>query len=345
DGTSRGVLLIVGVMRFIDAISDIFYGLFQRHERLDMAGVSLTLRALSSLALFTAALAATGELVPALAASSCAWLAVLLGHDAPRARRLLARDVDSAAASGRARWAALRPTWDLSRHARLALFALPLGINVLLDTLWTNFPRYVLERTDGTIALGIFAALGAIMASSSLVITALGQSISPRLARYRAAGQRGAFVRLLLVAIALGGSLGVIGFIVAASLGSEILSALYGAEYARYSPALTWMMAAIAMQNAYMFCGTATTVLRRFWVQFAIQVASFALMVPLSLHLIQREGVTGASKSLFYTNLLEAVVYTIVVVTLLRDFSRRSPSAYGYITMASAGKTRALNNE
>jgi len=80
---------------------------------------------------------------------------------------------------------------------RLAWLSLPLGLTMLLLSLNTNIPRYFIEHYLDTSALGIFAALAAVTRASDMVVQALGQSASPRLAKLYAASDSKSFCRIL----------------------------------------------------------------------------------------------------------------------------------------------------
>src|SRR5206468_4035323 len=101
--------------------------------------------------------------------------------------------------------------------------AAPLGLVMLLIALDTALPRYFLERASGMSTLGIFAALSHLMVSGGMVVGAMGQVVSPRLADLGAAGNWTAFHRLLTRILLIAGAVGVAGALVAAVAGRPIL--------------------------------------------------------------------------------------------------------------------------
>ncbi len=86
DATTRLVILTVGVAKAIEGLSDVHYGVMQRHEQMRPIAVSLVSRGLLSVVAFAAVLAAGGPLLVAVAALALTWLAVLLGARRPRRR-------------------------------------------------------------------------------------------------------------------------------------------------------------------------------------------------------------------------------------------------------------------
>jgi hypothetical protein len=90
--------------------------------------------------------------------------------------------------------------------------------------------RYFLEQTAGTAQLGIFSALASLVIVGQTAVSALGNVVSPRLAKFYAAGQNVRYRNLLLGTI---GGMG--GPVVVAQLTDRV----FGVDGVRYSLALT----------------------------------------------------------------------------------------------------------
>jgi O-antigen/teichoic acid export membrane protein len=275
------VILAAGIAQSAENVSDIYYGAMQRRERMDSIAQSMMARAAVSAAALGIVLAATRGIVPAMLALAGARLAVLLLYDRPVGSRseLLARSGPGA------QFAIVRA-------------ALPLGIVLMLASLNTNLPRYAIERRLGMPALGAFAAAASFMTAGNTVTNALGQSATPRLARYFAERNRARFLRLALQLVVLALALGAAGVVVAAIAGAPILRILYRAEYAQNAPLLTQVMAAAIPAYAAGILGYVITSARAFDAQlplFCLVAASCGLA---SWLLIPRFGLAGAPMAL-----------------------------------------------
>jgi O-antigen/teichoic acid export membrane protein len=66
-----------------------------------------------------------------------------------------------------------------SERAAIFRTALPLGLVLMLISLNTNLPRYVIEHRLGTRELGAFAAVASFMAAGTTIVNALGQAAHP----------------------------------------------------------------------------------------------------------------------------------------------------------------------
>ena len=270
-------ILAAGVALSAENVSDLYYGAMQRRERMDCIAKSMMARAIVSAAAVAIALIAAGTLVPAMIALAAARIAVLLLYDLPVGSRgeRLAR------------------TGSPTQRAILRA-ALPLGVVLMLVSLNTNLPRYAIERRLGTPALGAFAAAASFMTAGNTIINALGQSATPRLARYFAEGGRARFLRLVWQLAALAVGIGFAGMAVASIAAAPLLRILYRPEFAQHATLLVQVMAAAIPAYVAATLGYAITSARAFDAQlplFCIVVASCGIAAWL---LVPRFGLAGA---------------------------------------------------
>jgi O-antigen/teichoic acid export membrane protein len=292
------VVLTVAVAKGFEAISDVFYGLFQQHERMDRIALSMVGKGVLSLLALGGVLALTNSLLAAVVALAITWGLVLAAYDIPNGAALLAGDPLTAprpATHLLRRASLIRPRWSFPTLGRLAWLALPLGAGMLLSSLSANIPRYFIAHNLDARNLGIFAALSYLMITGNMVIGALGQSASPRLARFYAAGDIAAFRALLLRLIAIGALLGGGGVLAAALFGRRILLLLYRPEYAAHTNVFFWLMVADGIYCVASFPAFATTAARYFRVQTPLW-AVIALATALACKaLVPVYGLLGAA--------------------------------------------------
>jgi O-antigen/teichoic acid export membrane protein len=304
------LVMAVAGARVLEDFSEIVFGMYQRYERMDRIAVSQLLKGPLTLALVAAALFMRRDIALVAAALFVGRTLVILLYELPTARRLLA-------ASGEP--ATLRPRADLTRQRALAKLALPLGITTLLLALQLNVPRYFLEQHWGEAQLGIYAALGSLLTAGSLVMSALSQTASPRLARLQHDGNLSDFRRVMLKLIGLALVLGAVGMLVVVAAGRPIAGALYGAQYADHAGVLVWMMAFAAVSFVGTVLGTALTALQVFAPQpWAHAVVLLVIALSAAL-LIPGHGIYGAAWALLIGVSLSSVAYALFIAAALRS--------------------------
>jgi O-antigen/teichoic acid export membrane protein len=308
--------LLLATVKTIEGGVDLIYGALQGQERMDAIARSQMTRGLLGLALWTAALALFRDVRWGVAGLACATLVSLAGVDFPNLRRFVPGGPGGPGGSG-----ARRPRFDAGTLQRLFWLALPLGLLWLLTSLYWNAPRYVIESVGGPRALGIFGAIGSLISAGQTLVSALGQSASPRLAQYFAAGRTAEFRRLMIKMLGIGTAVGLAGIGASALLGREILTFMFRPEYAEGAPALVAMMVTGLFTYLSGFLGVGITAMRNFRVQVWANLLSVSTAAALSLALVPRFGLPGAAWALAASQLLLSTAYAALMIQLLRKGS------------------------
>ena len=296
------LILLYALARCAELVSDMIYGLFQAHERMEYIGRSLCFLGPLSLLMLAGGYWLTGSLIVAVLGQLAAHLAVLCFYDLPRGRQ-----------RARIRGDGFRPRWETAQLARLARLALPLTFATLLIIIALYFPRLVVERVLGLAELGLFAAVLALAMAPDRLINAMGIAASVRLARHFAAGRRAEFLRLLTT-LTLGVTAGgLAGLLLCALFGAEILRFVYTEAYTAQHGLLVWLMAAATLRGAANILRYGVVAARRFWWLGAQNGAAALVAVAACLILIPRYGLHGAGAAMV---LVFAVQLAIVLAAL-----------------------------
>jgi len=315
------VILAIALAKAFESISDVFYGLIQQHERMDRIAIALMIKGPLSLLLLGIGVSLTGSVVGGAIGLAVAWGLVLFGWDLRNGRLILKNSShgkepeDSLVADAEPAKTKnpLYPRWEGKTLGKLVWLALPLGFVMMLISLNTNIPRYFIERYLGERELGIFAAMSYLMVVGQMVVSALAESASPRLAKYYAAGNSTAFRTLLLKLVGVGLMLGAGGVFVAVVAGREILTLLYKPEYAERADLFAWLMVAAGMGYVSSFLGYGMTAARYFRVQMPLFVLVTGSSATTCFWLIPTQGVRGAAIAL----IVGAIVQVSITVGVL----------------------------
>jgi len=324
------VILAIALAKAFESISDVFYGLIQQHERMDRIAIALMIKGPLSLLLLGIGVSLTGSVVGGAIGLAIAWGLVLFGWDLRNGRLILKNsshgrereDLLVADAEPAKSQNPLYPRWEGKTLSKLVWLALPLGFVMMLISLNTNIPRYFIERYLGERELGIFAAMSYLMVVGQMVVSALAESASPRLAKYYAAGNSTAFGTLLLKLVGVGLMLGAGGVFVAVVAGREILTLLYKPEYAERSDLFLWLMVAAGMGYVSSFLGYGMTAARYFRVQMPLFVLVTGSCAIACFWLIPTQGVRGAAIALIVGAIVQAVFSLGVIVHALYRLKR-----------------------
>ncbi len=301
-GATAAAIAALACSKAIESLSDIVYGLFQLHERMDLMARSLMLRGALSLAAAAACFALWRVVWIAVCGVALSWAAVFAWFDLPRAASLRGGSIRS-----------LLPRYHWPAIRRLLGISLPLGIVTMLASLNSNVPRYLIGGMRGVRELGIFSALSYILLAGGALVNALGQSATPRLAACWAGGRTGAFRKLTARLLALGLLLGAAGVLVAACAGRPMLTLLYGAAYANHVGVFVWLMIAAAFTYLTSFAGYALTAARYFRCQVPLFAGVTAFTLGSCAWLVKGHGARGAAEAMAAAGLLQLVAILAIL--------------------------------
>lgn len=295
------VIFLAGLSQTSEAISDAYYGAMQRRDEMDRIARSMMARGILSALSFGLALWAWSSLLIAVAAVALIRLALLFAWDRPAGTT--GEKLDGASFAG----------------ARCVLRqALPLGAVLMLVSLNTNLPRYVIEHRLGVAELGVFAAVASFVAAGSTIVNALGQSATPRLARFASLHQPREFLILVrkLGLLVLG--LGLAGVLGSALFGRFILSFAYRPDYASYVGVLVAVMGAAIPAYLAGAMGYAVTAVRAFDAQVPLFILSALICGIASWALVPGLGLPGAAVAMAIAAIAQIVGQTFILRRALR---------------------------
>ncbi len=323
------VILLIGLAKAFESISDVFYGLFQQYERMDRVAISMMIKGPLSLLLLGIGVYMSGSVVGGAVGLAAAWALVLLSYDLrsgalmlnppllkPQSKKPRQRDLA----------VTLRPRWQLRTLGKLAWFSLPLGLVMMLGSLNVNIPRYFIEQYLGERELGIFAAIAYLMVAGNMVVNALGNSAIARLAQYYVAGNSAAFRTLLFKLEGIAAVLGGVAVLVAFAAGRELLTLFYKPEYAQHTDLLVWIMVAAAIGYMSSFLGDGLVAARYLRVQIPLFVLVTATSAIGSYWLIPLYGLRGAAIALLIASIIQVVLRLGVIAHALYRLHKHTGS-------------------
>jgi O-antigen/teichoic acid export membrane protein len=312
-GETAIVIILIGFAKGLESISDVFYGLLQKHEKMDRMAVSVMMKGPLSLLMLSIGTYISGSVVWGVVGLVIAWACILLIWDIPSYRWLINKFTSEGEIPDSLEGKTAKPRWQLGTIRKLIWLSLPLGLVMMLISLNANIPRYFLEQSLGKKELGVFAALAYLIVAGNMVVSALGSAARPRLAKYYAGGNVSAYQKLLLQLVAIACLLGLSGILVAWVAGGQILTIVYQPEYAKYTELLIWLMVTAGIGYVSSFLGEGMTAARYFRTQIPLFIIVTSTSAIASCWFIPRNGLKGAAIALMIAEIVR-IIFTLGVI-------------------------------
>lgn len=292
------ILVAVGLQKAAESASDLWFGVFQREERLSWMGQSVVLRSAASSVAFVAVMLLSQNLLFACLAGFAVRIGILLFHDAARGLDL----VDLARVGPR-------------RVGRLIKTSLPLAVGLFLMSFTVNIPRYFVEKRMGVATLGVFAALVYVFQAGAMLVDAVSQTACARLARYHLIGDSRSFRRLVLRLIYMALAASGLGVAVALTGGGTLLRLIYSAAFAGEAKTFLWLSVCALPWYCSSVFGYVLVARRQMMALLYCQVASLAATLTGSYWFIGDGQLSDACRIVFLTY---AVLLTLYAFSLWR---------------------------
>ena len=295
------IIVLVGLAKVFESFCDLSQSYLHLHGRSDLAARTLVERAaLSVSAVYLGA--RLGGITGGVAALALAWglggATLLYRIAVMEAKQQTPRSI--------------LPSFDPVRMIALLRLGLPVGLMSAMGSLRTNTPRYFVESYLGYEALGYFTALSYLLVAANVIMQAVSQVVTPRLAELFHSGMRREAISLTRKLFGLG-ALGAVALTIGAHFaGSVVLQLLYGEAYSKFSRELTAIISATIFTYIESIGAASVAAARRFRLHPFIAMVGLGTAFLASYLLVARFGIMGAVISVMLGSAAEAVLYLVV---------------------------------
>lgn len=308
------LVLVVGLSKAVESISDVCYGLFWRESKMNLIARSMILRSLIGVALALGAIAAGWGVAAGVIGLSIGWAAVLLAHDTPAVLALCPPG---------ARLVSIR----LGVARRLVWMGLPAGLLSWLTSMQTSVPRLFVQSSLGYEAVGVLTCLTYALSGIEVVARAANHAAIPRMARDIAAGASRRLVRLATRLALLGTLAGGCIAVAAAFVGGPLLGVVFGPGMREHNGLLVALTLFAAARMAVMPLAMTARASRNYVDLCAVQTASLAATALGCAVLVPRHGLYGCVGALLAGLCVESVGRGRLFRSLLRRMTVDPTSA------------------
>lgn len=208
------IIAFVALTKCLESISDIIYGWYNAINKTELITRSLTTKAIFSIILLGAILVLSKSLIYGLIGLCIVYLAIMLF-------------IDFKAIQVKKEWLVYQP----EASKQIIIYALPLGVTVMLVSLQTNLPRYFIEKYDAIESVGVFTIFYYFVVIGGIVINSVCQYLSPLYAQSWHEASKKHFFKLFNMSYLIAGSFGLFSLIITYFWGGELLSLVYGDKF------------------------------------------------------------------------------------------------------------------
>ena len=279
DERYRNVVLLLGIAKLFENLSDVCHGYYQREMRLGAIARSRIARAILSPLVFLGTYFYTNNLQYAAVSLGLSWLVVFLLFDlaaiSPKQRQF-------------------RNIFPISQLIRIGKTALPMGIATLLVMLTVNIPLLVLTERYSDLEVGQYASIFYFVTAGSLVTQSAMQVVSPAAVKLIGESNISGLKRLMRLSYLMVALLGATAIVFALLIGDWVLVLFYGEGFDN----LGYLLVIAAITNFALGFQSVGGVMLTAYGTFNFQMVMCAISVVISyitsIVLVSSRGIEGA---------------------------------------------------
>lgn len=303
DKTIIIITLLIGILKFIESLSGIVLGYFQKHGQIDLIGKSQLYRGIYSVLFFTISYYITKNLTISVVVLVIIMLMRLLLYDLSNLKKI--KSIGK-----------IKPVINDS-SLRLIKLAYPLGFTALMGSLLINLPRYFLDYFTGVMTLGVFSALYYILVASDMLIKPITMLAGPQLANsYN--NNKNLFFKKMFEFIGLSIVVFLVIFIPVLFYAENILYIFYGKNYVEYY--LEFKILTLSMLFSFMngFLNIGIISMRVLKSQAIINLILLVITIITSMMLIPIYGILGASIVIVISRMFQTILLGSMIVFTIK---------------------------
>ncbi|MEA4888120.1 MAG: oligosaccharide flippase family protein [Clostridiaceae bacterium] len=304
------IVLILILYKMSEAISDVYYGILQKKNKLYIVGFSMTLRSVLSLIFFFIYLAYVPQanlLTACLGLMVTGYLPIIL-VDIPCAGRI----------------EKTRPVFDKTEIGRLLSLCFPIFVVSFLSIIVVNIPKYIIDSSLSEEVQTIYNIIVMPGTSIALFSQIIVQSLLVRMAESINRQSKTDFKKLIGSILLLVVLFTALFTVFCGFYGETLLYFLYKIDVAAYIPYLIVIVAGAMFSSIANVFSVVLTALRKMNIQMYVYLICLALSFPICWLLIPQYSIAGASISYLLIMFIQFALCSAACYTLYRKMIKNS---------------------
>lgn len=302
DAYKMSVTFALCFMKCCEVFSDVFYGVLQKNDNLELVGKSLFFKSIASILVFVVLDMVTKNLLISCVGLDLIWLVVLFLYDIPKTKKLIQKEEKIS----------LTNIIKLYKDGFFSFSILFLAVYLV------NAQKYAL---DGIVAESLQAIFGIVLMPATIISLAcqyLLQPILNTIANLYALGQKKEFNILIFKSSLLILAFGFACVIGAYLLGIPVLNILYGVDISDYKLCLILIIVGAIFYSLSTLVSAALTTIRHTFVQFIVYSVTSLFALFVSKLFIIKFSLIGASFAYLLCMFIQFLLYLFIYIYIMR---------------------------
>ena len=295
-------IMLYMVYKIGEAIVDLFHAFEQRKKRMDIGGISLSIRGVLSVILFVIGIKLFNNISIAILLMIVATFTFIFTYDLKNVKK----------------FEVLKINLKNKKVLKLFLRFLPLAIGTILSSMSAAIPRQLLEKIDGANVLGMYATIATpaviVQVAASYIYNPLLVSFSD----YRKNNDYKGFTKMLIKSLMVVLGISLVCYIGSLYFSELLLRVLYGTKISEHYELFSVIIIYTSLTGFMFFAHNVLIIFRKIKELLFIYFIGFVICLLISNNLITNYGMNGVSYSLIiFTSVIIVLMFIIIIKCIL----------------------------
>ena len=295
-------IMLYMIFKIGEAIVDLFHAFEQKNSRMDIGGISLLVRGIISVLLFTIGMLFFNSINCAILLMVIVTYIFIFTYDLKNVKKFINIKINIKS----------------KRLFDMFLRFLPLAIGTFLLNTACAFPRQMLEKINGSDILGIYATIGTPAVIMQVAASYIYNPLLVTFSDYRNSNNYKKFRSLLFKGIAVLFCLSLVCYIGSLFLSELFLNLLFGAKISNHYQLFSIIIIYTSLSGLCFFLHNILVILRRIKSLLFIYLTGFIICLIISSSLINKYYMNGVSYSLIIFTLVMIIEMFIIIIAEIK---------------------------
>lgn len=296
------ILILLSLYKCFEAFAEVFYGILQRNDQLYKVGISLTIKSILSLIVFTIISYITKNLIISCILINVIWILITIIYDIPNSIKHF--DIKEKVSITR-----------IFNFFKIAFFTFAFSF---LSVYVVNLPKYLL---DGRMSEDIQAIFGIILMPATIMILLSQYILSPFVKKMTDAiinKDKNSFKKLInnLIYVFLG--LGFIIIVLMLLCGNKIMGLIYNINLTKYNLEIISVLVGALCYGISLIYSAGLTALRYTFIQFIIYLICSVVGTVFTLSIISSNNVIYPTVAYLFVMILQLLMYMVTYMYIIK---------------------------
>lgn len=300
------IIMLFMVFKSFESVSDVFHGILQNDNKLNIAGISLSVKGISSAIGFTLILFLTKQM----------WIGLLF---LVLIAFLIFVFFDLKMSGYKINLKVLLNKEILKGSFKLMKEALPMMLFMMTTPLLASIPKVILEKFYDATILGIYSSISTPSVIVSTLTTCVMTPLLPIWTKLFNNKDSKTLGKSFLFSCIITALIGVFGMIFSYFFGDFFLTLVFGESISPYSFYLTYVMLISTITALTMCCNSYMVIARKLYTLLAMSFFGCLLCLAMSLIFIKEKEILGVIIALIISETIQLFIMLLyIAINLFR---------------------------